>query len=210
MWGVSAVDFFNSIHNIKLMNVYDFDKTIYAGDSTVDFYIFCLFRYPCIWRTIPHQICRILYWGFYKHDTVRLKESFFLFLHELPSGEEVVDMFWKNHQRRIKEWYLNQRRENDVIISASPEFLLGPICRQMGIRELIATKMDPHTGKISGDNCKGQEKVKRFLQVYPQERIEKFYSDSTTDAPLARLAEKAFIVSGERISSWEQKVEDKR
>lgn len=24
------------------MNVYDFDGTVYAGDSTVDFYFFCL------------------------------------------------------------------------------------------------------------------------------------------------------------------------
>lgn len=30
------------------MNVYDFDKTIYAGDSTIDFYLFCLKRQPAI------------------------------------------------------------------------------------------------------------------------------------------------------------------
>ena len=28
------------------MNVYDFDKTIYAGDSTIDFWKFCMIRYP--------------------------------------------------------------------------------------------------------------------------------------------------------------------
>ena len=28
------------------MNVYDFDKTIYRGDSTMDFWRYCLKRYP--------------------------------------------------------------------------------------------------------------------------------------------------------------------
>ena len=30
------------------MNVYDFDGTVYAGDSTVDFYFFCLIVNNCI------------------------------------------------------------------------------------------------------------------------------------------------------------------
>ena len=30
------------------MNVYDFDKTIYKGDSTLDFYFFCLRKKPII------------------------------------------------------------------------------------------------------------------------------------------------------------------
>ncbi len=28
------------------MNVYDFDGTIYSGDSTIDFYLFCLRKQP--------------------------------------------------------------------------------------------------------------------------------------------------------------------
>ena len=30
------------------MNVYDFDDTIYAGDSTVDFFFYCLKKKPAI------------------------------------------------------------------------------------------------------------------------------------------------------------------
>ena len=33
------------------MNVYDFDKTIYDGDSTVDFFFFSLKRNPVLWIT---------------------------------------------------------------------------------------------------------------------------------------------------------------
>lgn len=38
------------------MNVYDFDQTLYTRDSTVDFYFFCLRRYPSICCFIPIQL----------------------------------------------------------------------------------------------------------------------------------------------------------
>ena len=36
------------------MNVYDFDKTIYYGDSTADFYLFCLKRHKKIPVSYTH------------------------------------------------------------------------------------------------------------------------------------------------------------
>ena len=38
------------------MNCYDFDKTIYNGDSTKDFYLFCLKRHKGIIKTFPGLI----------------------------------------------------------------------------------------------------------------------------------------------------------
>ena len=38
------------------MNVYDFDKTIYDGDSTADFYIFSLKRHKKILLLAPSLI----------------------------------------------------------------------------------------------------------------------------------------------------------
>lgn len=35
------------------MNVYDFDKTIYDGDSTADFYMFSLKRHKMILTLLP-------------------------------------------------------------------------------------------------------------------------------------------------------------
>ena len=37
----------------EYINVYDFDKTIYDGDSTIDFWIFCLKRNKTILLNIP-------------------------------------------------------------------------------------------------------------------------------------------------------------
>lgn len=38
------------------MNVYDFDGTIYNGDSSVDIYFFLLKRYPKLIAYFPKQI----------------------------------------------------------------------------------------------------------------------------------------------------------
>ena len=39
------------------MNVYDFDGTIYDGDSSIDFYLFCIKRKPSIlFRSIIKQL----------------------------------------------------------------------------------------------------------------------------------------------------------
>ena len=47
---------------------------------------------------------------------------------------------------------------DDVIISASPEILLTEICRRLGIKYLIASKVEKITGKYYGENCYGKEK----------------------------------------------------
>ena len=59
---------------------------------------------------------------------------------------------------------------------------------------LIASQVDPHTGRVLGPNCSGQEKVRRFREQYPDAQIEEFYSDSHNDDPLAHLAAKAYFV----------------
>ncbi|MEE0264705.1 MAG: haloacid dehalogenase-like hydrolase, partial [Acutalibacteraceae bacterium] len=89
------------------------------------------------------------------------------------------------------------------IISASPEFLLELPCQMLGIKYLMASRVDPKTGKYTGENCHGEEKVRRLYEKYPKDTvIEEFYSDSYSDTPLAKLAKKSFMVKGDDISDW--------
>ncbi len=131
-----------------------------------------------------------------------MKELFFSFLVCLKSPEDCVRAFWRAKSGRIQRWYLAQKAPTDVIISASPEFLLRPLCEQLQIGTLIATRMDARNGKIFGKNCKGDEKVRRFSECFPNAAIERFYSDSLSDAPLAKLAAQAFIVKNENPRPW--------
>ena len=44
----------------------------------------------------------------------------------------------------------------------------------------------------------------RFYEKYPNGEIEEFYSDMYCDTPLARLAKKAVMVKGEKLSPWKK------
>ena len=74
----------------------------------------------------------------------------------------------------------------------------------MGIKHLIASNADKLTGKYNGENCWGEEKVKRLKAYDETFEIENFYSDSLSDTPLARLAKKAYIVEGENLTDWNE------
>lgn len=115
------------------MNVYDFDGTIYNGDSSVDIYFFLLKRYPKLIAYFPKQILGMVRYKLHLSSKEEMKEMYFSFLKGVQTDKTFVDDFWKQNQNKIKEWYLNQKRKDDVIISASPEFLLKPICDILGM-----------------------------------------------------------------------------
>ncbi|MBQ2971806.1 MAG: HAD-IB family phosphatase [Ruminococcus sp.] len=184
------------------MNVYDFDRTIYDGDSTVDFYLFCLKRHRKIAFVFPSLVVAyIKYYIFKSGSKTQFKETMYKFLKHCDIDKDLA-VFWEIHEKKIKNWYIEQRKDDDVIISASPFFLLEPIGEKTGFR-VIASDVDKHNGKYSGENCYYEEKVNRFIKEYPDSHIDEFYSDHYSDLPLAKIANKAYIVSGNEISDWD-------
>lgn len=184
------------------MNVYDFDKTIYNGDSTLDFYFYCLKKHPIIIFSLPRQICGAIKYKLKIIDKTQFKEEFYSFFTKLKCIENDVNNFWNLNQSKIKDWYINVQTIDDVVISASPKFLLQEICNRMNIHHLIASEVDPKTGKYSGLNCYGKEKVKKFFENFPAEIVDKFYTDSYSDIAMACLAKKAYIVKQDNIMEW--------
>lgn len=185
------------------MNVYDFDGTIYDGDSTIDFYIYAIKRNPSVLLYLPKQA-----WGFVLYiskriDKTKFKEYFFSFLNAIDA-DELKEAFWNQNQHKIFNWYLKQQKQEDIIISASPKFLLQPICNRLEISHLIASEVDPKTGVFIGENCRGQEKVERLKSEYNITHIDNFYSDSYSDLPLAKIADNAFLVNKGIVRNWEE------
>lgn len=183
------------------MNVYDFDGTIYNGDSTIDFFLYVLKKKPYIIISFPMQALGFVLYGMRLIDKTKLKEYFFSFL-LLINAEKMVELFWDEHQSKIYSWYLDQQKDTDIIISASPEFLLNPICNRLKIEYLIASKVNTSNGKFNGLNCKGKEKVNQLKEVYNITHIDNFYSDSLSDSPLALIANKAYIVKNGKLLEW--------
>ncbi|WP_394885862.1 HAD-IB family phosphatase [Clostridium butyricum] len=186
------------------MNVYDFDKTIYDGDSTLDFYFFSLKKSPMLIRFLPIQIIGFIKYMFGMYSKLQFKEKFYSFLKGIKDVDSMVELFWNENQDKIKDWYLKSKEESDVIISASPEFLLNTICRSIGIKHLIASEVNKDTGICEGENCYGEEKVLRFKKYFEKGEIKKFYSDSLSDAPISLMASERYIVSGNNILPWDQ------
>jgi len=193
----------------KSINVYDFDHTIYDGDASVDFILYCMLRHPRTWKYFPSQGIAIMKYLLDDMSRKEIKQVAFAFLRDIPDVENLVRRFWDSHEHKIKPWYLAQKQTTDLIISASPEFLLKPIAEKLGIATPIATVMDPQTGKINGENCRAKEKVTRFKAAYPSAHITACYSDSLSDTPLLELADNAYIVKKHTITELQVHLNDK-
>ena len=192
------------------MNVYDFDNTIYDGDSTVDFCKYCMKKYPFV----SVHVFPVGLWGVSMAIGLSTKDRFkavlYRFLNWIPDIDAAVMDFWKSHRKNIQRWYMDRKKDTDVIISASPEFLLKPVAEELGVT-LIASLVDKKTGKLLGPNNSNEAKVKRFYEMYGSGSdagaksagiIEEFYSDSDDDLPMARLAKKAYKVKHGTLSPW--------
>lgn len=186
------------------MNVYDFDGTIYDGDSSVDFYLFSLRKNIKIIKYLPKQIKALIQYKLKKIDKTMMKEIFFSFLKDIDVQKNLSE-FWTKHEKNIKKWYLNIKEEDDLIISASPEFLLKPICEKLNIKNLIASKVNKTNGKFEEKNCKGERKVELFRKEFKNKEISNFYSDSKSDQPLADISKKSYFVKGNKIIDWNEK-----
>ncbi len=185
------------------MNVYDFDKTIYPGNSTVNFYFYLLPRHPSIVLYVPLQIYSALrYYLFKKGDKTQHKATVYRFFKRCNAEQEAKD-FWQTHRRHLKCFYTEHMDESDVIVSASPEFFLKPLEELLPAAKVIASPVSPKDGSALGENCYYNEKVRRFYELFPDGEIDEFYSDSLSDEPMARLSKNAYIVTGSRVHPWD-------
>lgn len=184
------------------MNVFDFDKTIFNGDSTRRFVLFCMKRHPKALLYVPRiATASLRYYLFHQGTKTQFKERMYSFLKACDTQKD-VEVFWSKKISGVKAYYKKIHRDDDVIVSASPEFLLKPLEDRLHIR-VIASRVSPKDGKTTGENCYHEEKVRRFRELFPNDQIEEFYSDSYSDEPLALLAKKAYIVKGEELIPWD-------
>ena len=184
------------------MNVYDWDDTIYRGDSTMGMVLYAYGHRPKTLLSIPRTaVCGLLF-VLHLLPKQTFKENLFHMFTLIDDMEDFVEEYTSSHLDHIKDWYRNVQNEDDVVISASPEFMIRSFCDKAGIKYVIASPVDMHTGKYTGKNCHGEEKVRRYREVFGEAPIDKFYSDSKSDTPLAKLAAEAFLVKGDTLREW--------
>lgn len=179
---------------------YDFDKTIYKGDSSTDFFFYMIFSRPYLLLFAPYFLVMFALYGLKLVGKKRFKECMFFFVPWYSNIEKIVDKFWAKNANKLVKWYMPQKNtDEDIIISASLGFIIKPVIDMLNIKNFLATNYNVKTGKIYGENCYGEEKIKEFKRVYPKAKLEAFYSDSLSDLPVMKIADKAYLVKGEDV-----------
>ena len=176
------------------MNVYDFDGTIYPADCSIGFCIWCMNRHPKLWFTFfPKTVRNLILKKKGKMSEAQMQRKFFGYLTLIDDFDEQIKRYWDKNEKKIASWYLAQKRPDDLIISASPTCIIEPIAKRLGVK-CIASEFDREYGVYLNNMMYAKEKA-RYIIDHGFPMIEKFYSDSLADTPLALCAEKAHLVT---------------
>ena len=190
------------------MRVFDFDGTIYDGESLFDLYLYSarhdpkVFRYiaPVLRYAVKYKLGRATLEQM-EYGVGKMTEGYLTELSRskrVASVEQLVDDFWDRYYARIKPWY--QPESDDVILTASFDLTVGEACRRLGVRNLGASEVDVGTMKVTYLNF-STNKAKRFRELYgPDVVIDEFYTDSKFDQPMIDMARHAFMVKGNTIT----------
>ena len=175
------------------MNVYDFDGTIFYSDCSIGFALWCIKRHPKLWFTyLPGVIKAFVLHKMGIVPNYLLQRKMFSYLTMIDDFDTQIEKYWDKYESRISGWYLAQKRPDDLIISASPDCIIGPIAKRLGVR-YMATEYDREYGVFMNNLMYAREKAKYMIDHgFPV--IDNFYSDSLADTPLALCAEKAHLV----------------
>lgn len=179
------------------MNGYDFDNTILDGNSTRRFSFYCAVRLPYLILFVPVILFASILRGLHIISMNKYLHMLEWFVALVPNVEKYVVKFWDKNMKHIKSWYLEQRRDDDVVISASPFFLVAEACKRLGVN-CIATNLSTNA-KLNGKHVYGKEKVSMYKNVYDDTPLATYYSDSMTDTPMFQLAQRGYYVKGNKV-----------
>ncbi len=186
------------------MNVYDFDDTIYDGESALDFFFYYLKRRHSMARYIPKVLFAMLRYKLGLISTDKMTEEYEPILTEIFSLCDDVNLevsrFWDEHIHKIKSFYEKIRKDDDIILTASPDVTMEELVRRLGVKNLVCSKIDLKAGKLTR-LCMRENKIKCLYDDFGDVEIDDFYTDSmANDKYIAAKAKHVFVVKGDKIT----------
>lgn len=184
------------------MNVYDFDNTIYDGECTVDFFCFCLKKR----KTLIFQLPKIVFTAIL-YKLKLLSQSTLLdivgsmskiFIKNKVDMNQLAIEFWINNNHKLKKDFIDLLKSDDVIITASPYFIVEKISNKLKTRNLIASDFDYKKG-VFRFLCYKENKALAFNKMFPKGIIENFYTDSYNDKAMIQLSRNAYLIKNKKI-----------
>jgi phosphatidylglycerophosphatase C len=194
------------------ITVFDLDKTITTKDTFVPFLLGLVLRNPWTIFFGFHLLNKT--WLFYRKKITNheLKEYFLLKILK-PSRQKSVKKWCGLYSQTVVKKYIYQDARSVIdeklscsrviLVTASIECYVTPVAQALGIKEVICTKLERsktgrYTGKIDGENCYGEEKVKRlklYLGDLPGESLIEAYSDHHSDFPLLNYSDHGYLIN---------------
>lgn len=109
-------------------------------------------------------------------------------------AEHVFDRFMRPDALACwDDW--GRKGAHRVIVTASPTQTVAPFARRLGAENIIGTALefdatDRITGAFVGDNCRGQEKVRRLKDAYGDDVVVlAAYGDTSGDTEMLAMAQ---------------------
>lgn len=189
---------------------FDVDKTLIEGDSMFLLLKYTTEKYPKAKRRLPKLFLDLCLYKLGIINTKKAKESMFYTMNYL--NEDDLKDFYNTILKSklfddalIEITRLKEEGYHTLLISASPECYLKYFEEEEFVDGVIGTRFKKsnsfYNNVIEGENCKGEEKVKR-INAYLKEKeiiVDKngslAYSDSLSDKPMFDLAEKAYLIN---------------
>lgn len=193
---------------------FDFDDTLARGDSILPFLLYCIRKRISPRRQLIKAAGSFLYWKLRPSRASRAKSATLSFL-KGRSADEMLDVaraFFRDeylprfYQDGLTElWSLRSQGMKLVVVSASPDVYMRALPEFMPIDAVLSTRCEVggdgrYTGQV-GENCKGEEKVRRIKQYLKENgfvldmKCSSAYGDSPSDADMMALVNRAVLVN---------------
>ena len=184
---------------LKKLAIFDIDYTITKRETLMEFFKYMIKKDKRNIRYLPRALYCGLMYLIKVYDEKRVKEGFLKFIEGMREEEllELTSEFFESTLKNILY--------DIYLISASPEFYVKEFYKIKEVDRVIGTKFKfenkAFIRKMDGENCKGEEKVRRLQEVLKKENIHVdfknsyMFSDSLSDKPLLDLVGNPYLIN---------------
>lgn len=199
---------------MEKLAIFDIDYTITRKETLMEFFKYLVLKDIKNIKFLPRALYSGLMYGIKVYDERRVKECFLKFIDNIDEkdlakltksfyDERLSSILYKDAIDMIKK--LKNEGYMVILISASPEFYIKEFYAIKEVDLILGTKFAFDGGKfvrkMDGNNCKGEEKVKRLKEVLKEKNIKVdfknsyMFSDSLSDKPLLDLVGNPYLIN---------------
>lgn len=199
---------------MEKLAIFDIDYTITRKETLMEFFKYLVSKDIKNIKFLPRALYSGLMYGVKIYDEKRVKECFLKFIENIDEAElakltklfydeRISKILYKDAVDMIKK--LKKEGYMVILISASPEFYVKEFYAIKEVDLIIGTKFTFEGGKfvrkMDGNNCKGEEKVRRLNEFLKEKNIKVdfknsyMFSDSLSDKPLLDLVGNPYLIN---------------